>query len=291
MKLPIRKAEGGKEMLLRGILAGAAGRGKTRTALHLMRQTVGPEGKILVIDTEFNGPDYSASEIWAPEYNHDVLQLTRAKMQEVRDIFEYIEALPYDGIVFDSFTDVWTWYTDEKEEAGDTYGNKTKPKLRRVVEWLEKSPMHVMLTMRAEDRAVFAEGANGKSRPQKIVERVIGLNSDIQYKMGFLAHMNDPYALIDKCRYPIFKIGEEVDLRLGDNGDWVNPDFRDRLFAYLFEGGISKDTFVRELRLRGIYGREAMVKLAEALPGLGQWSVARHREMLNMIDDYLASES
>lgn len=151
-------------------LAGPSGAGKTYTALLLARALVGPEGRIVVIDTERGSAglycDLTAYDTvdWLPPF--DPREVGDAVPELARD---------YDAVIPDSLSAFWNGeggtqdIVDGNSPRGNTYaGWKVgTPAQRRLVDGLLAAEAHVVATMRSKQDYVL-ENRGGKQVPVKV---------------------------------------------------------------------------------------------------------------------------
>ena len=173
MALNIRKAERHKAKL-RLALAGPSGSGKTMSALRMARGVAGPNGKILMIDTERGSGD-----LYASTTAYDIITLSPPYKPSL-----YIEALKagedagYDAIIVDSLSHAWS---DEgglldqadKMEAGGknrfTMWAELTPQHRQLVNALLNTSCHLIATVRSkQEYALEKDSTTGKNRVRKM---------------------------------------------------------------------------------------------------------------------------
>lgn len=141
---------------LRLALFGPTGSGKTLTALKIARGLVGPEGKILLIDTE----NYS-STLYADQVGFDVLPMTTFGPGEYVKALEEGEASGYDVIVIDSLSHAWSGRggalelvdrAASRSQSGSSFNawRQVTPQHNAMVDALVHCKCHLMVTMRSK---------------------------------------------------------------------------------------------------------------------------------------------
>lgn len=181
MDLQIQKAR--RNMVaFKAALTGVSGGGKTLSALRLTRGLVGPEGKILVIDTE-NG----SAALYADEHDFDILRFppegiekeTRQFGHDPRNyiaVFEALRASDYDAIIWDSASHEWIGEggvlakVDQLTKASKSKNSYTagwgvmSGLHRDLMQLIVSYPKHIIATFRAKHEYVMDD----KNRPAKV---------------------------------------------------------------------------------------------------------------------------
>lgn len=137
-----------KKSKLRVMIEGAAGSGKTESALMLATAF----GRVAVVDTE-NG----SASLYADRYNFDVIELGPEYTPE-----RYIEAINeveqtgnYDVIILDGISNEWSGEggcLDIHNKLGGRFQDFAKviPRHKKFVESILRSPLHVIATCRSK---------------------------------------------------------------------------------------------------------------------------------------------
>lgn len=172
MALEIRKAERTKSKL-RLALAGPSGSGKTMGSLKLARGVAGPNGKILLIDTERGSGD-----LYADMFSYDIISLEPPfKPDALVEALRLGEAGDYDVIVVDSLSHFWADegglldQADKMQAAGKnrfTLWADITPQHRRLVNALLNSPKHIVATMRSKQEYAMETDEKGKASVKKL---------------------------------------------------------------------------------------------------------------------------
>lgn len=282
--------------VLRSVFVGPSGSGKTRTALKVMRDLVGPDGKILVIDTEISAPGHGASEMYE-DYDHHVLLgkdlVTNPKLgvwtpNDLVDAMQTAINHGFDAIIVDSMTDEWSNYLVWKEAIGDRYSATVKPAHNRMMNFIENCPVHFIATLRAREKGVWSESENGKGRIIRMAEQADG-PVDIKYRSMLSLDFNDATnAVVTKSRYSEIKEGTVYDIRLDENGNWEADNLYEIILTSLDIGAKTKQRFMIDLKTIGIYKIEDLQQLSK-IEGFGQYSPERHNEMLNIAAEYMGT--
>lgn len=172
MAIEIKKAERSQSKLRIG-LAGPSGAGKTMSALKMARGMAGPEGKILMIDTE-----RGSGSLYAHITTYDIITLTPPYAPK-----NYVEAIEagenggYDVIIIDSLSHAWSdegGILDQADKLSAT-GNRftawssLTPQHRKLVNGMLNSDAHIIATVRSkQEYAMEKDEKTGKSSVKKL---------------------------------------------------------------------------------------------------------------------------
>lgn len=172
MTIQIRKAERAQSKLRIG-LAGPSGSGKTMSALKLARGIAGPQGRILMIDTERGSGD-----LYAHITDYDIITLTPPYAP--KNYVESIEAgedAGYDVIIIDSLSHAWSDegglldQADKLSAGGNrfTAWASLTPQHRKLVNGMLNSDSHIIATVRSkQEYAMEKDEKTGKSSVKKL---------------------------------------------------------------------------------------------------------------------------
>ena len=177
MKLSIKKAARHEQHLRIG-LVGPSGSGKTYTALRLARGLVGPEGKILVIDTERGSASLYAGE---PECagEFDVIELDSYAPETLTQAIRLGEQEGYGAIVIDSLSHFWQGKDgalEQVEKAAKRSGGGNQfagwrdvtPRHNSMIDAILAAKAHMLVTMRSKTEWVLEQDSRGKQVPRKV---------------------------------------------------------------------------------------------------------------------------
>lgn len=208
-----------KGQFARIALDGPTGSGKTWTALQFARVFAGPDGKVLLIDTE-----RGSSQLYADLYDFDVIEWEppydprelRVEMKSYQD--------DYAAIVVDSATHFWmgeggTLDIKDAAAARSFKGNdfagwqEATPAQNDLVDAFVTTGAHVIVTMRSKMEYVLDE----KNRPVKVglapVQR-----AGLEYEFTLVGDLDLQHHLtVNKSRYDrvsdkVFKHGHSIEL-------------------------------------------------------------------------------
>lgn len=172
MPIQIRKAERSQSKLRIG-LAGPSGSGKTMSALKLARGIAGPNGRILMIDTERGSGDLYAH---VTEYDIIILTPPYAPKNYVEAI-EAAEDAGYDVIIIDSLSHAWSDegglldQADKLSAGGNrfTAWASLTPQHRKLVNGMLNSDSHIIATVRSkQEYAMEKDEKTGRSSVKKL---------------------------------------------------------------------------------------------------------------------------
>jgi hypothetical protein len=176
-------------------LWGKAGSGKTLTALRIARGLAGPDGKIVVLDTEFE-----SSTIYADLERFDLVPIPPP--YDPVTIAEVVKAVAphYDVVILDSASHEWAGdggclaqIDVEKAKLGDNAWaawSKVTPKHNRFVEALIHCPAHLIVCLRAKTKT--ARQRNPETKKWEIVELgdVPIQREELPYELDILARLD-----------------------------------------------------------------------------------------------------
>ena len=208
MALTIKKAVK-LDAKLRMALYGPSGSGKTYTALLFARALAGPDGRILVVDSEHG----SASKyVGMPGIGgFDVIELSGDFSPTTYKTAAIMAGQNgYDVLVIDSLSHAWTGaegaldQVDKKARygSGNTFNawKDVTPQMREMTEAIIAAPLHVIATMRAKTDYVQETGANGKTAIRKVGLGPI-MGKGIEYEFDIVGVTDlDNGLMIEKTR-------------------------------------------------------------------------------------------
>lgn len=162
MELQIKKAQR-KQIKLKVGFSGAAGFGKTYSALLMAHGMTGDWSKIVVIDTE-NG----SADLYSDLGGYSTLTLEAPYSPE-----RYIQAIQmcekagFELIVIDSITHEWEGKggcLEIMEQLGGKYQDwaKVTPRHRAFIDAILQSPCHVFTTVRRKQEYEMSKSENGR---------------------------------------------------------------------------------------------------------------------------------
>lgn len=199
-----------EQVWLKLLLSGAAGSGKSFSALRLAKGIADScNGAIAYIGTEGSRDRY-----YSNEFDYDLLQLEAPFTSE-----KYIEAIHeaveggYKILIIDSLSHEWKWLNEEHDKMpGNSFTNwgKLKPRHAKLVEEILQSPIHIIATARGKDEWVL-EDNNGKQVPKK-VGMGTQQDKDIAYEftVSFMIDQSTHIAVSDKDNTKLFDKRYEV---------------------------------------------------------------------------------
>jgi hypothetical protein len=175
-------------------LWGKSGSGKTLTALKLARGLIGPEGKILVLDTED-----SSSTIYADTETFDILPIEPPyDPMRLADIIQTV-APHYDVIILDSTSHEWMGQggcleqiDTEKLRLGDNAWaawSKVTPKHNRFVEGLTRCPAHLICCLRAKTTYKLVRNERTKKLEPVMTGEAPIQREEVPYELDILARL------------------------------------------------------------------------------------------------------
>jgi hypothetical protein len=280
-----------KATMLRAILYGTDGSGKTMTALEIARRLVG-NGDILVIDTEQAGEDAPRSGqydqyghyIHALPYNSFVSEPHTAYNRFSDAIMAGINS-GAEAVIIDSFTDENEAYNLQAQATGQDkqYYKDIKPQRKMLYELIKNATCHIILCQRAAEKGVFGVNPkNGKDTIIRMAEQPLG-GAEIGYSINLRLAMESGIARVAKTIYAEIPDGATYNVTAGDE------TLYEQIKIALDNGLVTKEKFKFELKQRG-YPVNTWKQLWAEIPQLGEWSTERHAEMLSLVDGHIATK-
>lgn len=155
-----------EKLYTRIALAGPSGSGKTMTSLIAARELVGPEGRILLVDTERR-----SASLYADLHDFDTVDFEAP--YDPRELIALLDAATregYDAVIIDSLSHFWVGdggLLDIVDQAGGSFQKGWKagtPIQNKMVEKVLSYPGHIIATMRSKTTYVV----NEKNQPEKV---------------------------------------------------------------------------------------------------------------------------
>lgn len=276
------------ETRLRALLFGAAGSGKTTTALKIALGLVaGDAGRICLLDSERGSAAKAGRDLGAPFVHAEVAGFKGLVGR--RDLVEhdpriYIEAIKaaaerYEVVVLDSLSHAWQACLELCDAAAKRFGGNTHkawadvtPLWRELISTILESPAHVLCTARSKTKWGEGEGRNGKPQP-KALGGEPELRQGTEYEFDLLLRLDtDHTAFVEKARSVAFDgaIFERPGEQLGVD-----------LLAWLKGGEDPMVTLVHQLSSLGLQVEQLdRWRAAQDKPPMGDLSPAQHRQVV-----------
>lgn len=190
-------------MPARLMLSGPAGSGKTWTGLDIARVLVGPDGQIIVIDTETESALLYADE-------HAFMHLPWAPPYDPRDLAATILDLGTDTsvcIMIDSLTHFWQGEGGTLDIADSKFGGwkEATPAQDEMVAAMLRCKAHVIGCVREKQAYSVTESQDGGRKKQTVAK--LGLQpvqrEGLDYEFNVTASMDMQHALViakTRCR-------------------------------------------------------------------------------------------
>lgn len=213
------------ETKLRLAIIGAAGSGKTYTALTLGEQLASHYGGLVaVVDTE-----RGSASLYADRFEFDTMNMDPPyKADRIVEAIQAAEIAGYDVLVIDSLSHFWAGtggILETVDQAAKTrYGGNSRyawadgtPKQNKIMDAITGSSIHIIVTMRAKPK--YAEQVvNGKTQYVKVGTEPIQ-RSGVDHEFDLVLSLTqDHVAQIDKGRFPELD-GEIFDPPTGEIAD------------------------------------------------------------------------
>lgn len=199
MTLQAKRAKRTESRLRIGFV-GPSGSGKTYTALRIARALVGPDGKILVIDTERGSASlYADMPECAGEF--DVIELDTFAPATFIEAIEYADAQGYQVIIIDSLSHAWMGKDGAlemvdaaaaKSRSGNNFAawREVTPEHNKMIDSILRARCHVFVTMRAKTEWVIEKDEKGKSVPRKVGMQPVQRDG-MEYEFTIVGDMDD----------------------------------------------------------------------------------------------------
>ena len=212
-----------RSLKLRLAIDGAAGSGKTYTALRIAH---GLGQHVFVIDTQYGSAGLYAGEVedgvtW--NFQHAVLNQYTVEWYE--DAIHTAERLGADVIVIDSLSSAWDdtgGILEQVDREAEKRSSDGRPKgsfaawgkggqlYKRLIKAMLASPCHIIATLRTKTDYVMEADENGKMKVRKLGLRPIQREGvDYEFDLGFSMAM-DHTAVVTKTHCKLFPSGMEI---------------------------------------------------------------------------------
>lgn len=288
----VKKAERESVPALIG-LWGPSGSGKTYTALEVARGLVGPEGKIVVVDTENGRAKFYADKVGGWHHIDFQPPFTPQRYSEAMKAAEDAGA---DVIIIDSMSHVWEGEGGvlDMADANNVFGlqkfKAPKTLFKRMMNNLLRSRVNVIFCLRAKSLNVQV----GKGKEAQIVDR--GLTPICEKNFIFEMTVS---ALLGPDHKPVFESTEDlkcnpavpsVKVPEGAAGaikrGAVMDEKTGEAIAEWLGGGVSVDHDLRELQ------RTARDKATEGSIAMRDWwaaiGPAKQKQLVGMREELRA---
>lgn len=187
-------------------LAGAAGSGKTYSALAIGAGMLDAGQKMGVIDTE-----RGSASLYSDIFSFDVIELDDYSPRKYIEAMQMLVREGYNVIVIDSLSHAWSGKGGALEMANTaqrrgknsfTAWADVTPEQNALVDAMLQLPAHLIVTMRTKTEWVIEENERGKMAPKKIGTKVVQ-RDDIDYEFTLLGEMDQKHVMtIGKTRVP-----------------------------------------------------------------------------------------
>lgn len=236
------------KMNARSLIKGPSGSGKTFSSLSMARHLVGPDGSILVIDTERESALTYADVFrfehlpWRPPY--DPAELTTL-LDRLGDRF--------DAVLVDSMSHFWRGAGGTLDIAGGRVQggwDKARPIQEALVEQILAMPCHMLLCARMKNTVLVSDG--GKTVTAVGLEII--QDDSLEYELNIVMQMDLNHQMtVTKSRTPAVPVGRMypagMENKLGeDYAEWlaggIPPANREDVDAIVsvFAGIADRDT-------------------------------------------------
>ena len=200
-----------KKQKLRLLIEGAAGSGKTMTALKIAKGLVGEDAKIVVLDTE-NG----SASLYSDRFDFYTTELKPpySPQNYILKIKE-IEKFKADICIIDSMSMVWSGQggcLDIQTGLGGRFQDwaKVTPQYESFMNTILQSPMHIICTARTKTDWSMDKDDSGKTKVEKLGLKTEARDgTDYTFTTVFRLNQNH-YATCSKDRTSMFDNLNEI---------------------------------------------------------------------------------
>jgi hypothetical protein len=189
IKMNIQQANRTESKIRLGLI-GAAGSGKTYSALLIAFGLCESWEKIAVIDTESK-----SAHLYAHLGSYSIISLDKPYSPErFNQALNLLEKADFEVIIFDSLSASWNGEGGLLDIHSSLSGNsfqawsKLKPRYNRFIKGMLDSPAHVISTLRTKVEYAVIE-KNGKQVPTKMGKKPVG-PEDFDYELTLAFHLN-----------------------------------------------------------------------------------------------------
>lgn len=262
MTIQIKKAERSQSKLRIG-LAGPSGAGKTMSALKIARGIAGPEGKIVMIDTE-----RGSGALYAHITDFDYIELKPPYApKNYVEAIEAAEDAGYDVIIIDSLSHAWTDegglldQADKLSKGGNrfTIWADLTPQHRKLVNGMLNCDSHIVATVRSkQEYAIEHDDKTGRNTVKKLGMAPVQ-REGMEYEFTvFMDIEQNHVAHTSKDRTDLFR----------DEAFMIDESIGSRLINWLKGGKPAETVSNRQQRLAGKKGQivSLLNSLAEPKP-------------------------
>jgi hypothetical protein len=186
------------------LILGPTGGGKTLTTLSIASVLRGAGGETVVIDTEQQQGEHTASVTYADDYNFELIPWTGGQF-DVRDLTatmnESAQVMgPDDVICIDGIQPFWTGVGGILDMVEGKFGSwsKVRPFQAAMMEAIKTHPSHVILTCRSVlEWAVEEVEDQGRRKKQNVTMTGVGpqFDKNVVYEMNVAGQMDQDHSL------------------------------------------------------------------------------------------------
>ena len=264
-----------KRMPLKMVIDGAAGSGKTYTALRLAHLL----GKnVFVIDTQYGSAGLYAGEVVdGKPWNFQHTVLSSYTVEWYIDAIQTAERLGADVIVIDSLSSAWDdaggilemveRESNQKTADGRPRGtfsawNKGGELYKRLIKALLSSPCHLICTLRTKVDYVMETDENGRTRVRKQGTKPIQREGiDYEFDLGFSMDMTNT-ATVTKTHSSFFPMGTTIPQPGPETAEkiqeWLNTETPDQPDDSPVNEIEEKRAYIKTALDRGILTKEQL---------------------------------
>lgn len=190
------------KIYLRMAVIGPTKSGKSFSSLAMMTHLV---DRMAFIDTE-----HSRSELYADQFDFDLLRLDSYSPQSYIDAIEAAGRAGYPGLIIDSMTHAWSGKEgalEKVDKAAEKSGNSytawrnVTPLHNRMIDAMLSYPGHLIATMRSKMDYVQEKDANGKTVIRKIGLQAVQ-RADVEYEFDLIGDIDIDHVMTIQGRWP-----------------------------------------------------------------------------------------
>ena len=190
------------KLYLRMAVIGPTKSGKSFSSLAMMTHLV---DRVAFIDTE-----HSRSELYADQFDFDLLRLDTYSPQSYIDAIEAAGRAGYQGLIIDSMTHAWSGKDgalEKVDKAAEKSGNSytawrnVTPLHNRMIDAMLSYPGHLIATMRSKMDYVQEKDAKGKTVIRKIGLQAVQ-RADVEYEFDLIGDIDIDHVMTIQGRWP-----------------------------------------------------------------------------------------
>ncbi len=187
------------------LLLAPTGAGKTMTSLSIASHLVGDGGEVVMLDTEQQQGEHTASVTYADQFDFELIPWEGSQGFDIRDLTATVNEsakhmTPSDVLIVDGIQPFWTGVGGILDMVEGKFGSwsKVRPFQAAMMEALKTHPSHLVLTCRAKLNWAIQEVEDSRGRTKQHIEmQGVGpqFDQNIVYEMNVALQMDQDHSL------------------------------------------------------------------------------------------------